>query len=101
MAKLYVGVVGESLYISLGEDVSAYTAQMALKPPCGSIAVKDAVVGTSNLDTEIGLLLANNYIYYSLAEGDLNAAGQWSHRAILTAPGQVRKSNWVPFTVGV
>lgn len=100
MGKLYIGVVGESLYIDLGEDISAYTAEMVLKPPCGSSSTKTATIGTVNLDTEIGLLLANQYIYYTLIEDDLYTDGQWNHRAVLTATDEIRKSNWVPFRVG-
>jgi hypothetical protein len=100
MASLYVGVEGEKLYIDLSEDVSTYTTQIILQPPCGSPVTKDAVLGTVNLDTEIGLLLANQYIYYSLLKDDLNKAGQWAYRALLTATGEIRKSNFVPFVVG-
>jgi hypothetical protein len=100
MANLYVGVEGEKLYIDLGEDISTYSAQMILKPPCGNLVTKTATIGVVNLDTEIGLLLANQYIYYSLLEDDLYTDGQWNHRAVLTATGEIRKSNWVPFRVG-
>ena len=100
MANLYVGVEGEKLYIDLGEDISMYSAQMILKPPCGSQLTKTAIIGVVNLDTEIGLLLANQYIYYSLLADDLTAHGQWEHRAVMTATGEIRKSNWVPFRVG-
>jgi len=100
MASLYVGVEGEKLYIDLGEDISAYATEIILQPPCGSPVTKTAVIGTVNLDTEIGLLLANQYIYYSLLADDLCEAGRWAYRALLTATGEIRKSNWVPFQVG-
>lgn len=100
MASLYVGVAGESIYIDLGEDISSYTAEIILQAPCSSPVTKTAVVGVANIDTEIGLLLANQYVYYTFVADDLDQSGTWQSRAVLTNSPAVKKSNWIPFQVG-
>lgn len=73
---------GKKIYVNFGEDISTATElTLILEPMIGDSKEKttsDGVaVGTSNVDVDDQTYIANEYIEYTTADGDLDYAGQW------------------------
>ena len=82
MIFLNIGEYGQTIYADLGEDVSGgseYT--FILQPEFGVKQTKttsDGVaLGTVNINAYGSNLLADQYVEYTLKDGDLDFAGLW------------------------
>lgn len=92
-----VGEYGQNIYFNVEEDIAANTNQILLKKPNGTEVYKTASVGTSNFNsTTKGLFKANQYMYYLVAQNDIDVSGHWEIRAITKTPGgALKKSPWL------
>ena len=98
--KVNVGEYGTDIRIDLSEDVSGETVQIVLKDPSGNEVTKTATVGTTaETDQFIGQIVANEWIYYTLADGDLDEDGRWKVRGIANDGSALRKTNWLVLVV--
>ena len=89
-----VGEYGKAIPFDVGEDISANTNQLYLKKPDGTILKKDAVVGTSNLQTTKGLFLANQHVTYTPISTDFDVDGRWQTRVVSTSSTALTKTDW-------
>lgn len=94
-----VNEYGDLAIVDVVEDVSANTNTIALKDPDGVETIKPAVVGVANYSSKIGVLLANQYVTYTIESGLITTKGRWYIRAISEGGGKKRKTNWLPFDV--
>ena len=101
MKPINNGEYGLTLYFDLEEDVSANTThEVILKDPCGVESIKTATLGDETLTgTDIGTLTVNEYVKYTLAEGDIDSFGRWMVRAISYDDSIKRKTNWMILSV--
>jgi hypothetical protein len=90
---------GDPAIVDVLEDISANTNTIAFKDPAGVETIKPAVVGVANYDSKIGVLLANQYVTYTIESGLITTKGRWYIRAISEGGGKKRKTNWLPFDV--
>lgn len=82
MANLNLNEYGQTLRINMGENVSTATAfKFILEPRQGTkkekVDADGVVLGTTNITVDDEDWLANEYIEYTLKDGDLDYAGQW------------------------
>ena len=82
MPDLNIGEFGQKVYVNMGEDVSsASTLSFILEPQSGEKLTKAAAdgvaVGSANIDYEDQTFIANEYLEYTIKEGDLTYAGTW------------------------
>lgn len=89
MANLNKSEYGQTIHINFSEDISSATAfNFILEPKQGEKLEKTAadgvVLGTSNVDVGDETYVANQYISYTVKEGDLDYAGQWRKKAEAT-----------------
>lgn len=95
------GEYGGTLYVNMGEDISSATAyKMILQPPFGDSLEKTATLGTETITHENRTYTANQYITYTIANGDIDQSGQWRKRGKVTQSAtNVLLSNYEKFTV--
>tara|TARA_R110000868_G_scaffold49271_3_gene158930 strand:- start:613 stop:921 length:309 start_codon:yes stop_codon:yes gene_type:complete len=97
-----LGEVGIKFIIDLSEAVDNTANTITLRPPKASYkdeVTYPALIGAVPLDTEVGLLKADEYIYYLIQSGDIDTDGRWYARATNTEADRVRKTDWIPFQV--
>ena len=98
MRYLKKGEYGKKLLFNAGVDISgadSHTVEFT-KPDC-TMVTKTATLGTSDVTGEdingnTVTFSANQYSYYTLADGDIDQAGCWKYRALnpsasLSVPG--------------
>lgn len=96
------GEYGSVLRVNLGTDISAGTSlTLYLQPRRGEEKefTTNLVVGSSNVTVDDQSFLANQYLEYTLQDGDLDEAGQWRARGSAIVSGELIKSDYVKFTV--
>lgn len=99
--SLNVDEFGDVVRVNMREDVSSATSYtMTLQPKVGDTLEKTATLGTVDVTYEGEDLLANNYIEYTIADGDLEYAGQWRKKgkAVISSTKEI-VSNYEFFTV--
>lgn len=92
---------GQTLRVNLGEDISTATAyDFIIEPKYGEKLEKTGVLGTVNVVEGDETYLANQYLQYTIADGDIDQAGQWRMKgeADLSATSKVI-SDYKYFTV--
>lgn len=96
---------GQKVYVNMGEDVStATTITMILQPQIGEklekVAADGVAVGSTNITVDDENLIANEYLEYTIKEGDLSYSGMWRKKgeAQLTSTNKVI-SNYSKFEV--
>jgi hypothetical protein len=102
MSTFNEGEYGSVLRINLGKDISAGTSlTVYLEPKRGDekTFTTNLVVGTSNVIVDDEGFLANQYLEYTLQDGDLDEHGQWRARGSAIVSGELIKSDYVKFTV--
>ena len=105
MPDLNKNEYGQTIHVNLGEDISSFTAlNLILEPNIGSKLQKSASdgvsLGASNIAVDDENYLANQYISYTIKQGDLDKEGQWRVKgeATLSATNKVI-SDYSRFTV--
>ena len=96
---LNVNEYGDLAIVDLSEDVSANANWIAFRAPDGTETLKTATAGVANYSSDIGTLLANEYVTYTIEDGLIACKGRWYLRAISEGGGKKRKTNWLPFDV--
>lgn len=85
-AALNVNEYGFPLVFSTGYDMSAETSiSIAFTKPDGTaltVSNPSVTVPVIDLETTDGLFLANQYVSYTFASGDVDQVGIWSARVI-------------------
>lgn len=89
MADLNKDEYGQTIYVNLGQDVSTATAlNFVLEPQIGDKLERSAsdgvAVGTSNITVDDETYQANQYLEYTIKEGDMEYAGLWRIRGEAT-----------------
>ena len=82
MPSLNKSEYGQVVRVNLFEDVSTATdLTFVLQPKVGESLERTAsngvAIGTSNVDVGDETYLANQYLEYTILDGDLTYAGQW------------------------
>ncbi len=96
------GTYGGTLRVDLGVDISAGTLlTVYLEPRRGGEKefTTNLAVGSSNVTVDDQIFLANQYLEYTLQDGDLDESGQWRARGSAIVSGELIKSDYVKFTV--
>ena len=106
------GESGQIVYVDMGRDLSTATnLTVNLQPRAGDtkIFTTNLAVGTSNITVDDQDLLANEYLEYTLQEGDIDnqqnlgytqtVVGQWRAQGEATISGVLWKSDYKNFTV--
>jgi len=96
MAWLNKGEFGQKVYVNMGEDVSsASTITFILEPQMGAKlerGTSDGVaVGSTNITVDGEDLIANEYLEYTIKEGDITYVGTWRLKGecLLTSTNKV------------
>jgi hypothetical protein len=74
------GEYGQIVYVPMGEDVSSATSTTIILTPQVGEAVETTSgvsVGTSNITVGDETYTANEYLKYTIRDGDLDYAGRW------------------------
>ncbi len=93
---------GSTLRVNLGVDISAGTSlTVCLEPRRGDEKefTTNLSVGGSNVTVDDQIFLANQYLEYTLQDGDLDESGQWRARGSAIVSGELIKSDYVKLTV--
>jgi hypothetical protein len=79
---------GEVIRVNFNEDISTGTAfKMILEPEHGDLVEVTATLGTGTPYEDDVQLAANQYIEYTIQEGDFSDyAGRWRKKGIATLP---------------
>jgi len=81
---LFVGTYGIQFQFGVGFDMSAFTAlELTLTKPDDSTIVvtnPEVALGATDVETTVGLFLANEYVTYTFTIGQLDQAGSWHVR---------------------
>jgi len=96
------GEYGSILRVNLGVDISAGTGYtVTLEPRAGDEKpfTTNVALGTANIDVDDETYLANQYLEYTLQDGDLDQDGPWLARGSSIVSGELIKSDFVWFTV--
>ena len=77
---------GQTLTVGFDQDVSGATSlNFILEPRLGEKIERSAsdglVLGTVNIEVNDESFLANQYVQYTILEGDLDYAGTWRYKA--------------------
>ena len=98
---VHVGEVGKILYVTCDSDVSASTTQeIECVKPSGATVVYTATVGGTQITDPCGNITpADFYIQYTFQTGDLDEAGNWTVRAVITTGSVIVKGSRDTFTV--
>lgn len=98
-----VGDFGRYYRLNANFDMSGFSSiSLVITRPDGSSITKaspDVALIATDLSTPLGPFLANQHIAYKFADGDLNAAGNYSVRLSYNAPGEHVTSDVAVFTV--
>jgi len=89
MMSLNKAEYGVSLYVDMGEDVSAATDYtFVLEPYIGDkqekVVTDGVALGTVNITVDDTLHVANEYLTYTIKDGDLDQSGLWRIRGTAT-----------------
>lgn len=93
---------GSNLYVDLGQDISTGTGlTIYLQPQRGEEKkfTTNIVVGTSNITVDDSGYLANQYLTYTIQDGDLDQPGQWRVRGEALVSGVLIKSDYRKITI--
>ena len=95
MTELNNGEYGQTLYVNFDQDISSATAlNFILEPMLGEKIERSAsdgvAVGTVNIDVRDESYLANQYIQYTIKDGDIDKAGTWRYKAEATLSSTVK-----------
>lgn len=96
------GEHNSKLRVNLGQNISAGTSlTVFLQPQAGDEKefTTNVAVGTSNITVDDLSFLANEYLEYTLQDGDIDFVGQWRARGSALVNGELIKSDYVRFTV--
>lgn len=97
---LNIGEYGFIVRVNLGVDVSSSTdLKVFLQPQIGEIKEFSGVVGTSDIDVGDSQFLENEYLEYTLLEGDVDETGLWRARGSALVSNVLVKSDYSLFTV--
>lgn len=93
---------GGFIRLEVSEDISSYTTfTMKIINPKGVEIVKTAILGTSDLETEDGIFLANQYASYQVEADILTEFGLWRARLTVTDATRSRSTKYIGFPIGV
>lgn len=89
MPDLNKNETGQTVRANLAQDISTATAyKFILEPKVGvkleKVDSDGVVLGTSNIVVDDETYLANQYIEYTIKEGDLNFSGLWRFKGEAT-----------------
>lgn len=96
------GEYGSVLRVNLGTDISVGTSlTVYLEPQRGDekTFTTNVALGTVNITVDDEGFLANQYLEYTLQDGDLDEPGLWRARGSVIVAGVLMKSDYVRFTV--
>lgn len=96
------GEYGSILRVNLGEDISTGTSlTVILEPRRGDEKefTSNVALGTSNTNVDDETYLANQFLEYTLQNGDLDFIGAWRARGSAIVSGELIKSDYINFTV--
>jgi hypothetical protein len=96
------GEYGSKLYVDLGVDISAATSlTVILEPRRGDTKefTSNVAVGTANTDVDDKTFLADQFLEYTIQDGDLDESGQWRAKGSALVGSELVKSDYVRFTV--
>ena len=96
------GEYGSKIRVNLGTDISTGTSlTFFMEPKAGDEKefTTNLVVGTSNVTVDDDSFTANEYLEYTLQDGDLDQEGQWRVRGSAIVSGELIKSDYVLITV--
>ena len=96
------GEYGSVLLINLGADISSGSSLTVLiEPKRGDSKefTSNIIVGTVDITVDDQDFLADQYLEYTLQDGDLDFIGQWRARGSVILGGELIKSDFVRFTV--
>jgi len=107
---LKVGETGKTFRVAAGFDMSSNTElTLTFTLPDDTTTIKtktggDVVLGTSNVtDSDLGALLANEYVEYEIESGFLSQAGDWKVNLTYTntapTPDDIYIGSCATFTV--
>jgi hypothetical protein len=79
------GEYGQKVYVNLGQDISTNIGfNFYLEPQIGELLTKTSTdgvaVGTVNMVVDGETFIANEYLEYTIKDGDLSYAGLWRLR---------------------
>lgn len=80
MTYLNKGEYGQKLYVNMEQDVSSATGLTFILEPQGGKKLEktsDIAVGTTNITDGDQDLIANEYLEYTVQDGDLTYTGTW------------------------
>lgn len=80
MTYLNKGEYGQKLYVNMGQDISSATGLTFILEPQGGQKLEktsNVAVGTTNITDGDQDLIANEYLEYTVQDGDLTYAGTW------------------------
>jgi len=78
MTAINLGEYGQKVYANMRQDVSsAINAYIYLEPQIGETKKVQAVIGDTNITVDDQNLIANEYLEYTLKEGDIAYQGTW------------------------
>lgn len=98
---LNAGEYGQVIMANIGIDVSGASAYtIVIEPMRGDKLIKVATLGTVDIVDDGVKLLANQYVKYTLADGDLDEPGMWRKRGQATMTGKEVVGNYERFMVG-
>jgi hypothetical protein len=88
MPDLNKNEYGQKIYVNMGEDISTNIAiSMEIQSRIGdlkTLSSSDGVaVGTVNIDVDDETFIANEYLEYTIKDGDLDGAGVWRKKGIV------------------
>lgn len=94
------GEYGQVLRFNVKEDISsATTLEVILRDPEREESTVTATLGVLEVTTDIGTFSANEYVEYTLQDGDIDDDGWWFARAVITFADKKLKSDWQQFRV--
>lgn len=101
MQNVNIDSAGSKLYLNFGQDISTGTdLSMTLQPESGQLKTVTPTVGTSNVTVDNQNLLANEYLEYTIQDGDFEQYhGRWRMKGSATVSGEIIVPNYVLFRV--
>lgn len=88
---------GNVVYFNLQEDVSANTNTIVIRDPSWVTTEVAATLGTTTLVTPSdGTWTANEWVSYTIADGDIDIHGIWAFRAVsVYSASKKLKTDWI------
>ncbi len=101
---MIIGEYGKQIVLGTGFDMSANTGlALVFTAPDGTTFTRNnpavAIVNAPYAQPAPFNFLANQYLTYTTANGDITQAGAWQVRGEYFASGVLLKSTWASFTV--